>query len=231
MLRTAGAGAAALVLGRWGSVLRADDPKMPFTLPKLPYADDALEPKISAEIMKLHHGTHHQAYVNNLNKAVADKPDLAKMSVEDLLRAPDKLPMDVRQAIINNGGGHYNHTMFWEIMAKPKDGNKATGDVAKAIDEAFGSFDKFQTALSDAAMKRFGSGWAWLVVNKGKLEVNSTANQDCPLSVGQSPLMGIDVWEHAYYLQYKAARADYVKAWWDVVNWEAVNARYKAAKG
>jgi superoxide dismutase, Fe-Mn family len=193
-----------------------------FTVPKLPYALDALMPHIDAQTMEIHHDKHHAAYVTNLNKALAEHPDLLKKSPIELIQQTDQLPAAIKQAVINNGGGHVNHTLFWEMMA-PNAGGTPTGDLAKAIDGAFGSFDKFQTAFSDAAMKRFGSGWAWLVVNKeGKLEVISTANQDSPLMSGQQPLLGIDVWEHAYYLKYQNRRADYVKAWWNVVNWKYV---------
>lgn len=235
LLRTAGAGAAALLLTPLGC--RAEERKAEekkaeagFTLPPLPYAVDALEPHIDAKTMEIHHDRHHQAYVTNLNTALKDHPDLLKKDIKDLIRDLNSLPAAVKTAVQNNGGGHLNHTMFWQMMA-PKAGGAPGGDVAKAIDEAFGSFDKFQTAFSDAAMKRFGSGWAWLVVNKGKLEVVSTANQDSPVTDGKEPILGIDVWEHAYYLKFQNKRADYVKAWWNVVNWDDVAMRLKSAKG
>ena len=193
-----------------------------FTLPKLPYAFDALMPHIDAETMEIHHDKHHATYIANLNKALADQPDLLKKSPSDLIKALDAVPAKVKQMVINNGGGHLNHSMFWEMMA-PKAGGNPTGDVAKAIDGAFGNFEKFQTEFSDAATKRFGSGWAWLVIGKeNKLEIISTGNQDSPLMAGQKPILGLDVWEHAYYLKYRNKRVDYIKAWWNVVNWKYV---------
>lgn len=225
LLQCAGAGAAALAfapLTAWA----ADEP--PFTVPKLPYAYDALEPYIDAETMKIHHDLHHGAYVTNLNTALKDQPEIAKKGIVAILRDYKSLPETIRQAVINNGGGHVNHTMFWEIMKNNPNG-KPSGELAKAIDSAFGSFDKFQTAMNDAGAKRFGSGWAWLVLNNGKLDVISSANQDSPYMNGQSPIMGIDVWEHAYYLKYKNKRPDYLKAWWNVVNWDTVADRYSKA--
>lgn len=204
----------------------ADEPKK-FELPKLPYDYDALEPHIDAETMKIHHDFHHKAYVDNLNKALVGHEDLAKKRIGEILRDAKNLPKDIQLAVINNGGGHYNHSMFWRIMSK--DGGQPGSQLGKAIDEAFGSFDKFQAQLTDGAMKRFGSGWSWLVLDQGKLKVLSTKNQDCPLMDGQTPIMGIDVWEHAYYLKYRNKRADYVKAWWNVVNWKAVDQRYERA--
>ena len=202
-----------------------------FTLPKLPYAADALEPHIDARTMEIHHGKHHQAYVDNLNKALADHPELRKKNVFTLLREIDDVPADIRQTVVNNGGGHANHTLFWQMMT-PDAGGEPNGDVAKAIERAFGGFDKFQTEFSDAGMKRFGSGWAWLVVDDGGgLNVISTANQDSPFMAGQHPILGVDVWEHAYYLKYQNRRADYVQAWWNVVNWDYVNELYGQAKG
>jgi len=193
-----------------------------FTLPKLPYAFDALMPHIDAQTMEIHHDKHHATYVANLNKALAELPELLKKDPIELLKQIDTVPAGVKQTVINNGGGHVNHTLFWKMMA-PNSGGAPSGDVAAAIDSAFGSFDRFQTGLSDAAMKRFGSGWAWLVLNKeGKLEIISTANQDSPFMTGHRPMLGIDVWEHAYYLKYQNKRADYVKAWWNVVNWKYV---------
>jgi Fe-Mn family superoxide dismutase len=226
LLQAAGAGAAALALAP--QTVQAQDKGGPFTLPKLPYAYDALEPSIDAETMRIHHDRHHQAYVNNLNAAIAKHPELGKKTIEAILRDISSVPEDIRQAVINNGGGHANHTMFWEIMG-PKAGGSPSGALAKAINDAFTSFTKFQEMLSQAANSRFGSGWAWLVAdNKGTLLVLSTANQDSPLMKGQTPLLGLDVWEHAYYLKYQNRRADYVKAWWNVVNWKNVADRYAA---
>jgi Fe-Mn family superoxide dismutase len=229
LLRAAGAGAA--VLG-FGPLALADEKKDEgFTLPKLPYAYDALEPEIDAQTMMIHHDKHHAAYVANLNKALADQPALLKKSIRDILSDIDAVPMPARQAVINNGGGHSNHTLFWQVMGTKK-GEKPSGDLAKAIDGAFDSFAKFQEKMTAAAMGRFGSGWAWLVVDTKakKLDVISSANQDSPYMKGQTPLLGIDVWEHAYYLKYKNARADYVKAWWNVVNWDYVAMRYADEK-
>ena len=204
---------------------------MAHELPALPYAYDALEPYIDTLTMQIHHDKHHAAYVTNLNKALEAAPALQSLSVAELLTSLNKVPDNIRQAVINNGGGVWNHTMFWEIMG-PKAGGEPTGDLAAAIKTAFGGFDAFKAALSTAGMTRFGSGWAWLVLDKeGKLVVTSTANQDCPLSNGQKVLLGVDVWEHAYYLKYQNRRADYLAAWWNVVNWAAVAARYKQAKG
>ena len=204
---------------------------MAHELPALPYAYDALEPYIDILTMQIHHDKHHAAYVTNLNKALEATPALQGLSVAELLASLSKVPDNTRQAVINNGGGVWNHTMFWEIMG-PKAGGEPTGDLAAAIKTAFGGFDAFKAALSNAGMTRFGSGWAWLVLDKeGKLVVTSTANQDCPLSNGQKVILGVDVWEHAYYLKYQNRRADYLAAWWNVVNWAAVAARYKQAKG
>jgi Fe-Mn family superoxide dismutase len=200
------------------------------TVPKLPYAYDALEPHIDAETMQIHHDKHHQAYVDKLNEALAKYPRLQQVRPVALLQDPSKLPEDVRQAIINNGGGHVNHSLFWQMMA-PNAGGPPTGDIAKAIDSSFGSFDKFKAAFADAGAKRFGSGWAWLVADKdGKLSIISTANQDNPITQGLQPLLGLDVWEHAYYLKYQNKRPDYITAWWNVVNWDFVNDLYAKAK-
>ena len=234
LLQASAAGAGALLLSRLAppGALAADNPAG-FELPKLPYAFDALEPYIVAKTMEIHHDRHHKGYVDNLNKALGGHPDLLGMHVEDILRDIDKVPQPIRQAVINNGGGHANHSMFWQVMAKNA-GGKPGGDLAKAIDEAFGDFDKFQAKMSDAAVKQFGSGWAWLVVGEGgRLEVLATANQNSPLLPmyqHKKPILGIDVWEHAYYLKYQNKRADYVKAWWNVVNWDDVAERYKRAK-
>jgi len=220
-LQQASLGAAALLAGK----LAAQE--VGYTLPKLPYAYDALEPHIDAETMKIHHGLHHKAYIDNLNKALAGN-DLAKLPIDQLMRDIDKVPASIKQTVINNGGGHANHTLFWEIMG-PKGGGQPTGALAKAIDEAFGSFDKFQTAVGTAGLGRFGSGWSWLVVGKDKkLHVLSTANQDSPLMAEQTPLLGLDVWEHAYYLKYRNRRGDYIKAWWNVVNWDKVAEIFKS---
>jgi superoxide dismutase, Fe-Mn family len=233
LLLAAGAGAAALALNQLlplqaFAAAEADEPG--YKLPPLPYAFDALEPTIDAKTMEIHHDKHHKAYVDNLNAALKDHPDLAKKSVFQLVTEIDKVPENIRQTVINNGGGHANHSFFWEIMMAPKPGGKPDGALAKAIDGAFENFDKFQAALNDAAMKRFGSGWAWLVSDgQGKLSVISTGNQDSPLMKGQTPVIGIDVWEHAYYLKYQNKRADYVKAWWNVVNWKEAGERYAMA--
>ena len=196
------------------------------TLPELPYAYDALEPFISKEIMELHHSKHHAAYIKNLNDALGKHPELFEKTVEDLLKDLDVVPEDIRMAVRNNAGGHVNHSMFWEIMS-PKGGGEPAGSLAEEINKAFGSFVAFQESFNEAGAKRFGSGWVWLVRTKeGKLDVLSTANQDNPMSDGHFPIMGNDVWEHAYYLQYKNVRADYLKAWWNVVNWQEVEKRF-----
>ena len=230
LLQTAAAGALGLAL-RPLTVHAAEEKPAGFELPKLPYAYDALEPTIDAETMKIHHDFHHKAYVDNLNKALMGHPELVKKGIVGLLADIDSVPQDIRQAVINNGGGHANHSMFWEIMGA-KGAEAPKGALARAIDAAFGSVDKFQAQVNDAAVKRFGSGWSWLVLSKGKLEVLSTANQDSPYMKDQKPILGIDVWEHAYYLKYRNKRPDYVKAWWNVVNWDTVAERYdRALKG
>jgi Fe-Mn family superoxide dismutase len=178
--------------------------------------------------MEIHHGRHHAAYVNNLNAAIKDHPDLEKMTIEELLRNISKVPEAIRQAVINNGGGHYNHTLFWEIM-KPGGPKEPKGGLADAL-KALGGLDKVKELVNDAGLKRFGSGWAWLVLDGGHLKVISTANQDCPLMNNQFPVLGVDVWEHAYYLKYQNARGDYLKAWWNVVNWDEVAKRYEAGQ-
>jgi Fe-Mn family superoxide dismutase len=196
-----------------------------FQVPPLPYDYSALEPYIDSQTMTLHHDKHHGAYVNNLNAAIEKHPDLASKSVEDLLRSINSIPEDIRTAVRNNGGGHMNHSMFWEIM-KPKGGGLPTGRIADEIKSAFGSFEDFQKQFNDAGTKRFGSGWVWLVRGKdGKLQVTSTANQDNPIMDGQKAIMGNDVWEHAYYLKYQNRRPEYLAAWWNVVNWDAINKR------
>ncbi len=199
---------------------------MAHTLPPLPYSADALEPHIDKMTMEIHHGKHHAAYVNNLNAALEKHPELQSKSVEDLLRGLNSIPEDIRTAVRNNGGGHANHTMFWPIMA-PNAGGAPTGAIADAITSSFGDFDKFKEAFGKAAMGRFGSGWAWVVDHGGKLAIESTANQDSPLIDGKKPVFGIDVWEHAYYLKYQNRRADYVGAWWNVINWNEINKRLR----
>ncbi len=203
---------------------------MPFELPPLPYAYNALEPHVDEQTMRIHHDKHHGTYVTNLNKALESAPDLSKKTVEALLTDLDAVPENIRMAVRNNGGGHYNHTMFWEIM-KPGGGSSPGGGLAAAITAALGSLDKMKEAINSAGAGRFGSGWAWLVIDKdGKLAVTSTPNQDTPLAAGQKPVMGVDVWEHAYYLKYQNRRADYLQAWWNTVNWAEVAARYEKAK-
>jgi Fe-Mn family superoxide dismutase len=203
---------------------------MAFTLPPLPYPTNALEPHIDAKTMEIHHGKHHQAYVDNLNKAVAGHADLEAMAIDDLMRNLNKVPDAIKAAVRNNGGGHSNHSMFWQIMG-PGAGGQPSGAVADAIKSTFGDFAQFQAKLKDAALTQFGSGWAWLVVdNAGKLQVVKTANQDTPLSDGHTPILGVDVWEHAYYLKYQNLRAKYVDEWWNVVNWNAVAERFAKAK-
>jgi len=199
-------------------------------LPNLPYAHDALEPHIDAETMKIHHGKHHAGYVSKLNNALEGHGSLQTQSVEQLLQGLGDLPESIRTAVRNNGGGHANHTLFWQIMS-PDGGGQPSGDLASRINTDFGSFDSFQEKFNDAATGRFGSGWAWLVVDGGKLDILSTPNQDSPLSTGKTPILGLDVWEHAYYLKYQNRRPDYVKAWWNVVSWSAVAERYAAAVG
>ena len=199
---------------------------MAYELPPLPYDYSALEPYIDTQTMQLHHDKHHQTYVTNVNNALQGHDQLAAMSVDDLLRKINQVPESIRTAVRNNAGGHSNHSMFWNIM-KPNGGGEPTGDLASAIQQAFGSFDAFKTAFNDAGTKRFGSGWAWLVLDSsGKLQVISTANQDSPLMDGLYPVMGNDVWEHAYYLKYQNRRPEYLNAWWNVVNWDEVARRY-----
>jgi len=199
-------------------------PAGPFKLPALPYALDALEPHIDAKTMEIHHGRHHQAYITNLNKAVASDAKLAGTSLDELIRHLDEVPEAVRTAVRNNGGGHYNHSLFWQTMKKNGDGTPK-GALASAIDKKFGSFDKFKEEFSGAAMKVFGSGWAWLVLEEKDLKVVSTPNQDVPFVHGKYPLLGLDVWEHAYYLKYQNKRVDYVSAFFNVINWDAVASR------
>jgi len=201
---------------------------MSYTLPALPYAFDALEPHIDAKTMEIHHGKHHQAYITNLNNAIQGT-DLGNQSVCDLCRNIDKVPENIRTVVRNNGGGHSNHSLFWTVMT-PGGGGEPTGTLAEAITRDLGGFAKFKEDFSKAAMGRFGSGWAWLSVNKDKkLVVENTPNQDSPLMTGNTPILGLDVWEHAYYLNYQNRRPDYLKAFWNVVNWDAVEANYQAA--
>lgn len=199
---------------------------MAFELPPLPYDYSALEPYIDTQTMQLHHDKHHAAYVNNLNNALQGHSTLASFSIEDLMHRINEVPENIRTAVRNNGGGHINHTMFWQIMT-PNGGGEPTGELATAIKDAFGSFDAFKAAFNDAGVKRFGSGWAWLLLdNSGKLQVISTANQDSPFMDGLYSVMGNDVWEHAYYLKYQNRRPDYLNAWWNVVNWPEIARRY-----
>ena len=200
---------------------------MAFTLPALPYDFAALEPHIDAKTMEIHHGKHHQTYVNNLNAAIEKAPELASKSLDDLMRNVNTLPEAVRAPIRNNGGGHWNHSMFWQIMA-PKAGGEPGGNLGAAIKSAFGDFAKFREQFSAAGVGRFGSGWAWLINTGGKLSITSTPNQDNPLMEGKKAIMGLDVWEHAYYLKYQNRRPDYINAWWNVVNWKEVEKRFSA---
>jgi Fe-Mn family superoxide dismutase len=203
---------------------------MAFELPPLPYATNALEPHIDARTMEIHHGKHHNAYVTNLNKALEGHPDLQSKSIEQLLTSLDSIPEAIRGAVRNNGGGHYNHSMFWQIMG-PGKGGEPTGDLAAAINSAFGSFAGFKEKFAAAGAGRFGSGWAWLIADKGgAVSITSTPNQDNPISEGKTAILGVDVWEHAYYLNYQNRRPDYIAAWWNVVNWDEVAKRYAAAK-
>ncbi len=202
---------------------------MPFEVPPLPYAPDALEPHIDAQTMSLHHDKHHQAYVDKLNGAV-EGTEWADKSIEDIIRSLGDLPSDIAGPVRNNGGGHLNHTLFWESMS-PDGGGAPDGDLGAAIDAAFGSLDAFKEQFEAAGVGRFGSGWAWLVLDGGELKITSTPNQDSPLTDGQAPLLGNDVWEHAYYLKYQNRRPEYLKAWWNVVDWSVVAERYAAARG
>jgi Fe-Mn family superoxide dismutase len=200
---------------------------MPHALPPLPYDFAALEPHIDTQTMQIHHGKHHQAYVNNLNAALAKHPELDKWPLEDLLKKINQVPEDIRTAVRNNAGGHHNHSLFWTWMG-PKAGGEPSGAVGDAIKKTFGDFAKFKEQIAAAGTGRFGSGWAWLVWSGGKLEILSTANQDSPLMDGKTPVLGVDVWEHAYYLKYQNRRPDYIAAWWNVVNWAEVNKRFQA---
>ena len=203
---------------------------MPFTLPALPYAPDALEPHIDKMTMEIHHGKHHNAYVTNLNKALESAPDLASKTIEELLANNCAIvPEAIRTAVRNNGGGHINHSMFWQIMG-PGKGGAPVGNLASAINAAFGSFDAFKEKVNAAGATRFGSGWAWVLKTGSGVEVTSTANQDSPVMEGKFPVIGVDVWEHAYYLKYQNRRPDYLNAWWNVVNWQEAEKRFNAGK-
>ncbi|NLV77604.1 MAG: superoxide dismutase [Tissierellia bacterium] len=202
---------------------------MVFKLPELKYPYNALEPHIDALTMEIHYSKHHKGYVDNLNKALEGYSEFQQMSIEEILKSIDELPEDIRTAVRNNGGGHYNHTLFWDIMS-PEGGGKPEGELARKIDEDLGGFDKFKEEFKKAALGRFGSGWAWLIFNDRKLEIVSTPNQDNPISDGKQPILGIDVWEHAYYLKYKNMRADYIDAWWNVVDWKKVSEIYDKIK-
>lgn len=203
---------------------------MPFTLPDLPYAHDALEPSIDKMTMEVHHGKHHQAYVNNLNKALEQAPELANATLEEILGDNcANVPEGIRTAVRNNGGGVYNHNIFWQVMG-PNGGGQPSGALAEAINSKFGSFDNFKEKFSAAGATRFGSGWAWLTLGNGQIQLYSTANQDSPANVGEVPLLALDVWEHAYYLKYQNRRPEYINAWWNVVNWAEVEKRFNENK-
>ncbi|MGO8697360.1 MAG: superoxide dismutase [Limisphaerales bacterium] len=205
----------------------ASPPKGPFTLPPLPYPFDALEPHIDAQTMQIHHDKHHAAYVANLNKALSQFPDLGKKPVEDLLKDLNAVPEKVRTAVRNNGGGHCNHSLFWQMMNK-NGGGEPAGELAKAMDKKFGNFGSFKDQFTKAALGVFGSGWAWLVSEGGNLTIEPAPNQDSPISRGKQPLLGLDVWEHAYYLKYQNRRADYIAAWFNVINWDYVSQRFQS---
>lgn len=202
---------------------------MAYELPKLPYAYDALEPNFDKETMEIHHTKHHNTYVTKLNDALKGHDDLVSKSVDELVADLNSVPEDIRTAVRNNGGGHSNHTFFWQILS-PNGGGEPTGAIKDAIESTFGSFDAFKEKFAEAATGRFGSGWAWLVVNNGNLEITSTANQDSPLTDGKTPVLGLDVWEHAYYLKFQNRRPEYITTFWNVVNWDEVNKRFEAAK-
>ena len=202
---------------------------MAFTLPPLPYAYNALEPHIDEQTMRIHHDKHHAAYVNNLNAALEPHADLQQKSVEELVAKIDSLPENIRTPVRNNAGGHVNHTMFWQIM-KPKGGGEPTGAIADQIKADFGDFESFKKQFNETTAKQFGSGWGWVILEGGKLKIVTTANQDNPISQGHYPILGNDVWEHAYYLKYQNKRPDYLAAWWNTVNWEEINKRFETAK-
>lgn len=215
--------------GQGPSTLVQEDVLMAFSLPPLPYDYTALEPHVDEQTMRIHHDKHHATYVNNLNAALESQPDLQGKSIEELLSDINSVPENIRTAVRNNGGGHANHTLFWEIMG-PNGGGQPTGELAAAIDQSFGSFDAFKEQFAKAATTRFGSGWAWLLASGGTLEITSTQNQDSPLMEGRRPILGLDVWEHAYYLKYQNRRPDYINAWWNTVNWDAVSERFNNAR-
>ncbi len=200
---------------------------MPYTLPTLPYAYDALEPHIDAKTMEIHHSKHHQAYIDKVNKAL-EGTEWAEKGIEEVLQNLEKLPADKKKPVQNNGGGHYNHSLFWTVMA-PKAGGKPSGDLLKAIESSFGNFEDFQKKFEETALNQFGSGWAWLYVDNKKLFLKGYPNQDSPIMEGKTPILGVDVWEHAYYLKYQNKRPDYLKAFWNVVNWDEVSRRCKEA--
>jgi Fe-Mn family superoxide dismutase len=234
-LKTLGVGAALLGLGALGASATAAEnmpapvsSPQPFTLPKLTFAFDALEPHIDARTMEIHYTKHHKAYVDNANKALAGQPALQKLAAEDILKTLAAAPESIRTALRNNVGGHVNHSFFWQVIG-PRAGGAPTGEFGAALAKSFGSFEAFKAQFADAAMKRFGSGWAWLVVKGGALNVVSTANQDSPLSDSAVPVLGLDVWEHAYYLRYQNLRADYIAAFWNVVNWPQVSTNFTTA--
>lgn len=202
---------------------------MAYELPELPYAYDALEPHIDKETMNIHHTKHHNTYITNVNAALEGHEDLASKSVEELISDLNAVPESIRTAVRNNGGGHANHSLFWKLLS-PNGGGNPTGALGEAINSKFGSFDEFKEKFATAGKTRFGSGWAWLVLSNGELEITSTPNQDSPLSEGKTPLLGLDVWEHAYYLKYQNKRPDYINAFWNVVNWEEVSNRYETSK-
>lgn len=202
---------------------------MAYELPQLPYGYDALEPHIDKETMNIHHTKHHNTYVTNLNKALEGNEELSSKSVEELISDLDSVPEAIRTAVRNNGGGHANHSLFWKLLS-PEGGGEPTGSLAEAINSKFGSFDKFKEEFAAAGAGRFGSGWAWLILNNGDVEITSTPNQDSPLMEGKTPLLGLDVWEHAYYLKYQNRRPEYMNAFWNVVNWDEVQKLYDAAK-
>lgn len=215
--------------GQGPSTLVQEDVLMAFSLPPLPYDYTALEPHVDEQTMRIHHDKHHATYVNNLNAALESQPELQGKSIEELLSDINSVPENIRTAVRNNGGGHANHTLFWEIMG-PNGGGQPTGELAAAIDQSFGSFDAFKEQFAKAATTRFGSGWAWLLASGGTLEITSTQNQDSPLMEGRTPILGLDVWEHAYYLKYQNRRPDYINAWWNTVNWDAVSQRFSNAR-
>jgi len=223
-LKTTALVAAATSLNPTGVALGQATGSGPYVLPPLPYAFDALEPHIDARTMEIHHDKHHAAYVTNLNKAVAEFPDLGKKPVEDLLKDLNAVPEKIRMAVRNQGGGHYNHTLFWQMMKKG--GGEPKGELAKAIERSFGGYSGFKDKFTEAATKTFGSGWAWLIMDGKDVKIESAPNQDTPLSSGKQPLLGIDVWEHAYYLKYQNRRPEYIAAWFNVINWDFAAERY-----